>query len=340
MKEKPVGVALLSFGMSGAVFHEPLLTSNANFRITKIWNRSGKANKHRHPVVSTLDEILEDNETELVVVNTPNHLHHAHAEACLRAGKHVVVEKPFAVSSSECLSLIEVAESSNKLLTVFQNRRWDGDFITAAKIIREGKLGKMVSFEAHYDRWRNYVEADTWKEMPERGTGILYNLGSHMIDQALTLFGLPLRVQSLSGIQRPGGRVMDFYDLRLEYSGFYVTLKSSYLVKIPGPRYIIHGTHGSFVKYGLDTQEQALKEGKRPGGSDWGMESPEYFGHLSYEAGGKSFDERVPTAAGDYPKFYQLLYKAIRTGTPVPVDPRSASDVIRVIEAAVSGSIT
>jgi predicted dehydrogenase len=194
-------------------------------------------------------------------------------------------------------------------------------------------VGKLVECEIHYDRYRNYIEADTWKEEAKPGTGILYNLGSHLLDQALVLFGMPRYVDARLGIQRPGGRVDDFFDIRMEYNDFFVILKSSYLVREPGPRFILHGTEGSFAKSGIDPQEQDLKDKKKPGGPDWGLEPKEAWGKLSTTIDGKHFVGPFETVRGNYLAFYDSVYETIREGKALQVKPEEARNVIRLIEA-------
>ncbi len=335
---KLINTALLSYGMSGEVFHAPLLMTHPGFNLkTVVQRKSDSSNKH-YPsikVVRTVDEVIQDPGIELVIVNTPNETHFPFAVKALEAGKHVVVEKPFTVGVSEANELIELSITKNKILTVFQNRRWDGDFITLKKVIDEKLVGKIVEFEAHYDRYRNYIESNTWKEEEGIGKGILYNLGSHMLDQALVLFGIPDEVDARVGIQRPGGRVDDFYDIRLQYKDLNVIIKSSYLVREQGPRYILHGTEGSFItSSGVDPQEQALKEKKIPGSAGWGTHDKEYWGKLNSTVNGLHVEGKIETIPGNYMTFYQNLYEVIREGKPLEVKPEQARNVITLIEAA------
>lgn len=338
---KKINTALLSYGMSGEVFHGPLLEANEGFQITAVMHRNAqKQPRHSYRTVQTLEEILNDSSIELVVVNTPNDSHYEYAKTVLDAGKHVVIEKPFTVTTAEADELIALSEKKKRILTVFQNRRWDGDFLTVKKVVENRLVGKLVEFEAHYDRFRNYIEANTWKEESKPGGGILYNLGPHMLDQALVLFGMPLFADARIGIQRPQGKVEDFYDIRLEYSDFNVIVKSSYLVREAGPRYIVHGTEGSFVKYGLDPQEQALKEKQIPGKPGWGTETREWWGKLNTTSDGLTFNGLIETIPGNYPAYYQNVYDAITTGKPLAVTGDQARDVIKLIEACIESSKT
>lgn len=334
MKTSPIKTALLSYGMSGEVFHGPLLEAHDGFEIARVWQRNpDKKPAHRHQVVHRYEEILSDSTIELVVVNTPNSLHYTHAREALKAGKHVLGEKPFTVTTSEADELIELAAGQKRMLTVFQNRRWDNDFLTVQKVLSEGLLGKVVECEIHYDRFRNYIEPDTWKEEPTPGTGILYNLGSHIIDQALILFGRPQRVDARIGIQRPGGRVDDYFDIRLQYADMMVILKSSYLVREQGPRFILHGTAGSFLKKGLDPQEQALKDKEVPGGEGWGVEDPSQWGWINTTHEEREINGPYETVPGNYLQFYDNVWSVLREGATPAVTAEQARDVIAVIEA-------
>lgn len=331
----PVKTALLSYGMSGEIFHAPLLHTHPGFNLSTIVQRNSTKALLRYPgvkLVKSVDEVIADKSIELVIVNTPNETHYEFTAAVLESGKHAIVEKPFSVTSKEANDLIALGKKTGKVLSVFQNRRWDGDFLTIKEVIDSKIVGSIVEFELHYDRFRNYIEANTWKEETGAGTGILYNLGSHMLDQVLVLFGLPESIDARVGIQRPGGKVDDFYDIRLQYEGFHVIVKSSYLVREPGPRYVAHGTEGSFVKYGIDPQEQALKEGRLPGSPGWGADPKELWGKLNTSVGRLHVEGQVETTPGNYMKYYENIYGAIRNGVSLDVKPEQAAQVIRMIE--------
>jgi predicted dehydrogenase len=337
---KAIHTAVLSYGMSGRVFHCPLLDVHPGFSIDVIVKRNGES-VPRYPrasIVKSVDEAIQMSEIELVIINVPNEFHFQFASQALEAGKHVVVEKPFVVTAEEAEKLIRIAKKNNRVLTVFQNRRWDGDFLTVKKVIEEKRLGKIVEFEAHYDRFRNYIQENTWKEEEGPGSGILYNLGSHMIDQAFNLFGMPEWVDARVGIQRTGGKVDDFYDIRMEYQDKLVILKSSYLVREPGPRYTVHGEAGSFIKYGLDPQEQALNEGKIPGSEGWGVEPENYWGKLNTTINGGHYEGPLETIPGNYLKFYDNVYDAIRNDTSLTVPPEDALSGLKIIEACLVSS--
>jgi len=333
---KPIVTALLSYGMSGEVFHAPLIDAHAGFKLQTIVQRKQASAHKRYPgvqVVDSVEKVLNDPAIELIVINTPNETHADFTTRALDAGKHVVIEKPFTVNATEARNLVARANQNKKILTVFQNRRWDGDFLTVKKVIENTLVGKVVEFEAHYDRYRNYIDQNTWKEEANPGVGILYNLGSHMLDQVLVLFGMPMEVDARLGIQRPHGKVDDYYDIRLQYDGFHAIVKSSYLVREPGPRYILHGVDGSFVKYGLDPQEQALKEGKIPGTPGWGQDSTAYFGKLNSTVAGLHVEGTIETVPGNYLAFYDQVFASIRNGAALQVTNDDSIKLMELIEA-------
>lgn len=333
---KTIQTALSSYGMSGQVFHGPSLKINANFSVVKIFERSKDLSAKLFPdanIVRSYDEILKDDNIELVVVNTPDMLHFEMAKQALEAGKHIVVEKPVTPKSNKAEELAELAHKKGLVFTVYQNRRWDGDFRTVQQVLNEGKLGRLIEFESHFDRYRTYITPNTWKEEGDKYSGVLYNLGSHMIDQAYVLFGKPKSVTAHLKIVRSGGRVTDYYDIRLEYDSFAALLKCSYLVKEAGPRYTLHGEYGTFYKSGIDLQEEMLKAGHLPDEEGWGCEDSEKWGAVFYEEDGEDVEELVETVPGNYNIFYNNVYDAIRHGKDLLVKPEESIDVLKILEA-------
>lgn len=332
----PVKTALASFGGSAKVFHGPLLKVNKGFEVVSVLERHKQESKKLFPeavIVKDYREIIDNTEVELVVVNTPDVLHYEMARAALEAGKHVVVEKPMTLNSAEAEVLIGLAKEKQLVFTVFQNRRWDSDFQTVRKVVEEAKFGRLVEFESHFDRYRTYIAPNTWKEEGNEYSGVLYNLGSHMVDQACVLFGKPLSVTAHLQIVRTGGLVSDYYDIRLQYDGFAALLKCSYLVKDPGPRYTIHGEYGTFYKFGIDPQEEMLKAGNLPLGEDWGTEDPADWGTLVYEENGEEVEELVETIPGNYNIFYNNVFDVIRNGADLLVKPEEALEALKILEA-------
>jgi scyllo-inositol 2-dehydrogenase (NADP+) len=333
----PVKTALSSFGMSGMVFHAPLLHSNDGFVICKILERTSDNSRSKYPyarVVRSFSDILSDDGIELIVVNTPDHTHYELARDALNAGKHVIVEKPFTLAYSQAIELAELAEKKSVILSVFQNRRWDGDFLTIRKIIEGNLLGRIVEFDSHFDRYRNFINTGSWKEDAGTGTGNLYNLGSHLIDQALVLFGNPVSVTADIRSLRKGSTVDDSFELWLGYEGIKVSISGSLLVREQGPRYTVHGTEGSFLKWGIDPQEESLKKGIIPGGPDWGIEDKANWGIINTSLGGSAVRGTYETVPGCYQEFYHDMYLAIREGLKPTVTPGQAANVVRIIEAA------
>jgi predicted dehydrogenase len=335
--DRIIGVGIASFGLSGKVFHAPLLKHNKRFAIRRILERSKDEAGALYPgtvVSKSFDDLLNDEAIELVIVNTPDKTHYDLAKKALQAGKHLVVEKPFTQTVAQGEELIALAHEKELMLTVFQNRRWDGDFLTVQEIVKKKMLGRLVDFESHYDRYRYAIQPDSWKEQPDAGAGLVYNLGSHMIDQALVLFGMPEAVTAHTRIVRNRGEVDDWYDIKLHYRDFIACTKSSYLVRELGPRYVLHGTLGSFIKHGLDPQEEALKQGHSPGEAGWGKESQEWWGLLNTEVNGTQRKVIVETKPGNYAAFYNDVYDCIVHHTHPPVKAEEALNVIRIIEAA------
>jgi scyllo-inositol 2-dehydrogenase (NADP+) len=301
-----VRVGLIGRGMAGTIFHAPLIRAVPRLDLAAI---AGSADAR---------ELIADPAIDLVVIATPNLTHFPLAAAALKAGKHVVVDKPFTVTLAEADALIDLARAQDRLLTIFHNRRWDGDFLTVSELMP--RLGEVMLAEMHWDRFRSAIK-EGWREVPGVGTGLLYDLAPHMVDQALLLFGKPDSVTRDVAVQRPGAAVDDYFELVLRYGQRRVIVSASTLVAAPRPRFAFHGTGGSFVKYGVDPQEEALKAG-RLGASD---KQPGTFTFPE----GRSV--RVPTIRGDYRLFYQGVADSILDGAPPPVDPADARAGLELI---------
>lgn len=338
---KIVQTGIVGYGNGGRLFNATILDSVEGFRITKIMTSNesnisaARADFPAAEVVSKFTDLTKDPDIDLVVITTPNHLHNELAKKALKAGKNVVVEKPFTPTVEEADELIQLASKNNLVLSVNHNRRWDSDFLTVKKIVEGKKLGDIVDYEAHFDRFRNEV-ANGWKEDKKNaGSGILYDLGSHLIDQALTLFGPPKEIYADLRKQRKNAEVPDNFEVLLYYPNLKASLKASALVKEKGPTYSLHGTKGSFLKYGIDSQEEMLKSGLKPTGNwGWGQESQELWGKLDV------LEESaiIESETGDYRKFYQNIYEAITQNAELEVKPEQAREVIRVIERALQSS--
>ncbi|HEV2130472.1 MAG TPA: Gfo/Idh/MocA family oxidoreductase, partial [Longimicrobiaceae bacterium] len=264
--------------------------------------------------------------------------HYPLARSALEAGKHVVVEKPFVVHTAEADELLRLAAERERILSVYHNRRWDGDCQTVEQLIESGILGRVATYESHFDRYRPQVR-DRWRERDEPGSGALYDLGSHLIDKALHLFGLPETVLADVGAQRSGAVTDDYFHLLLGYGEeLRVILHSGALVRQPAFRFAIHGDRGSFLKRGLDPQEDQLKQGVRPGDPEWGVELEAQHGELVTEIEGLPVHARIETLAGSYEAFYEGIGRAILEGVPPPVAALDARNTIAVIEDALQSS--
>jgi len=334
---QPIKTALCSFGMSGWVFHAPFIAINPGFELYAVWERTKNLSQTKYPgvkIVRSLDELLLDPAIELVVINTPNATHYEYTKKALQAGKHVVVEKPFTITVAEGEELIKLAKEHNRIITVYQNRRFDSDYRTVKKIVDEGWLGQIVEAEIHYDRYKEEIGPKLHKETPGPGTGLLYDLGSHLLDQAIQFFGMPQAVFADIAIMRKVSKVDDYMELLLFYPELRVRVKSSYVVREALPSYVFHGTKGSFIKARTDVQEVMLQASVVPGGPDWGIEPESERGLLHTEKDGKIIREYVPSLKGNYGDYYDLLYKAIRENAPVPVTAEQGLNIIRIIEAA------
>ena len=328
---------LIGFGVAGRFFHAPLISSTVGLHLAKIVQRHGDEARRAYPeaaVVNDARAVIEDDAIDLVVIATPNTSHAELAAQALRAGKHVVVDKPFTITSSEAQRLGDEAQTRGRVLSVFHNRRWDADFLTLQRIVQAGMLGRVVEYEAHFDRFRPQVKAAAWREEDTPGSGILYDLGSHLIDQALCLFGLPRTVRGELRRQRDGARAPDYFEVGLGYEELKVTLKAGMLVREPGPQFIVHGTRGSFLKHRHEPQENALRNGLLPLSADWGRESREQWGTLNTELDGLRYEGKVESVPGCYQRYYQNVVEAITQGAALAVTAQQACDVIRVIELA------
>jgi scyllo-inositol 2-dehydrogenase (NADP+) len=327
---KPIVTALVGYGLGGKVFHAPLLQHHNDFDLKYIVQRSQSTAQIAYPQIiasTNIDEVINDKEVELVVLSTPNTSHFELAKHALTNGKHVVVDKPLTPTSKEAFELLEIAQANQRLLSVFQNRRWDGDFLTIQEIVQSGQLGRIVEYEAHFDRFTP-ENTNGWRDKDEPGSGILFDLGAHLIDQAICLFGLPKAVYADIRKQRENSPVDDYFDVQLIYPQLKVILKAGMMVKELGPRFAIHGTKGSFVKYGIDPQEEALKVGQIPSSKGWGEDKPDFFGILNVG----NVKKHIPTKAGNYSAYYNWVSKTIRNNEPPLIKADEAAQVIKIIE--------
>ena len=325
---------LIGFGMGGRVFHGPLLAGDGNFAIKAVSGSRFAEFSGAYPgtAQASSEQIIEDKAIELVVIATPNATHGALARSALQAGKHVVVDKPFCLSSREAQQLVDLARERGLLLSVFHNRRWDGDFLTVKQLLRDATLGTPVSLESNHDRYRLAIR-DSWKETQEEGGGLLWDIGAHLVDQAIELFGVPAGWSGDFRRTRPGAQTPDDIEIRLDYSpALRVTLRAALVRARPAPRFVVHGHQGSYVKFGKDPQESDLTSGRPLSDPRWGMENAAHWGSLLLAQAAGIDERRLPTLAGAYPSFYRGIAEAMRNGTPPPVDPASVIPVIRILE--------
>ncbi|UXX78443.1 Gfo/Idh/MocA family oxidoreductase [Reichenbachiella carrageenanivorans] len=334
---KKIHAALLSFGMSGRVFHAPFIDVHPGFVLSGSWERSKKEIQKHYPEATSydsLESVLHDETVDLVVVNTPTYTHYEYTKLALEAGKDVVVEKAFTTTVAEAEELAALAKLKKRKLSVFQNRRWDSDFKTVQSVIDSGVLGRLVEVSFSYDRFSPKLSLKGHKEKQGPGAGIVKDLGPHLIDQALCQFGFPQSVFASIAITREDSLVDDFFEILLYYPQMLVRLRASYFVKEPVPSFIVYGTQGAFLKARADVQEADLQASKRPGHDGWGTEPKEAFGILNYELEGKDVRKEVPALQGDYRQYYEGIYQALTQDAEVPVSAEDGIRVMKIIEAA------
>ncbi|MBN1413056.1 MAG: oxidoreductase [Spirochaetales bacterium] len=336
---KMINVGLVGFGMAGQVFHGPLVSSSPGLNLYGIVERHHARSGMVYPkavIFKDASKMFSDKEVDLVVIATPNATHFDLAHKAIEAGKHVVVDKPFTVTTAEAEQLIDEAKKKGVVLSVFQNRRWDGGFLTLRQVIEQDLLGRLTVYEARFERYRAALKEGSWRESDAPGAGLLYDLGSHLIDQVFCLFGLPQTITAIVEKQREGVKSDDAFCLVMRYaSGIRALLVAGMLVREPGPHFSLHGTLGSFVKYGLDVQEESLKSGQVPAANKpWGREPDFQWGTLNTEHNGVQTRQIISTIDGDYPAYYGNIFSAISKGEELIVKPEDSKNVIKAIELA------
>lgn len=329
---KTLSVGIVGYGYATKTFHAPLIAGVPGLRLAAISSSNPSKVYADWPdvqVEATAERLFARSDIDLVVIPTPNDTHFPLACAGLAAGKHVVVDKPFTVTLDEARQLQAKAQAAERLLSVFHNRRWDADFLTVRQVIASGELGEIVHFESHFDRYRPEV-LGRWREQADTGGGLWYDLGAHLLDQALQLFGLPESIALDLAQQRDGAKTPDWFHAVLRYGQSRIILHGSALALAPGPRFTVHGSLGSFVKMGLDPQEDELKAGKRPPAPNWGVD------HLpaavSVCLAGACVRREINCVAGDYPAYYRAVRDAIHGKGINPVTANEAMHVIGLIE--------
>lgn len=328
-------VGLIGYGLAGSVFHAPLFPA-AGLELAAVVSSRVEQIKADYPdakVYSAPAELFADKDIDLVVIAAPSDQHAPLLMAALAAGKHVVSDKPFTATVAEAEIVIAAAEKANRIASCFQNRRWDSDFLTLCKLVAQGTLGEIYSYRAHFEFFRPNV-TESWRDNPAPATGVHYDLGAHLIDQALVLFGTPDWLSADVTVQRPGGRVQDGFHMRMGKGNKRIDLFSTYLAPDFSSRYAVHGSQGSFVKRHMDVQEAQLRNGMTPLDSDYGVEPETHWAEVTTLNDGKPVTHREPSVPGAHHLYYRGIREAIERGVRPPVLAEEARETIRIIEAA------
>ncbi len=331
---RSLNVAIIGCGYATVTFHAPLIQSVPGLSLVAVSSSDrakAEASLPGADVCDSPEQLFAREDIDVIVIPTPNHMHHPLALQALDAGKHVVVDKPFTLDTAQARELIDKAAAKDRVLSIFHNRRWATDFLTVKKLIASNVLGRVAHYEAHFDRYRPVVR-QRWRESSVPGGGLWYDLGSHLLDEALQLFGMPQAIGLDLALQRDGAQADDWFHCVLRYDRrLRVVLHAGALVARPGPRYAIHGTLGSYAKFGLDPQEDQLKAGMRPGDAGWGIDAN--AGTLLLAEGDDFRESSLPNEAGDYSRYYSALRDAILHGQPNPVRAEEGLQVMQLIEA-------
>lgn len=333
----PLRVALAAFGMSGRLFHAPFIQANPDFELVKILERSRNDSLAHYPAVEVVrhyDDILKDASIDLVLANTPNALHFSMAEAALLAGKHVIVEKPFTPTVAEGETLVRLAQQQGLMLSVYHNRRFASGYRTARKLMAESAVGDLRSVAINVERYRPQPGPKKWKEEMNPGAGLFYDMGIHLLDESLLLFGLPHFLTADLRSQRQASQVNDYFDVRLDYADFHVSLKGSLLAREPAPAYVIHGEQGSYIKQQQDVQESRLLAGISPTFNGWADEAEAEWGILHNDAGRQTY----PTQPGDYQDFYRNIHAHLCENEALLSSPQQALQALQLLELGLLSS--
>nr|WP_199076852.1 Gfo/Idh/MocA family oxidoreductase [Pedobacter sp. ASV19] len=336
--ERVITTGLLAYGMSGKVFHAPFIEAHPGFKLYAVTERHQKQAASDYPGVisyNTVDDLLDDQQIELVVINTPNFTHFDFAKKALQKGKHILVEKPFAATAAEAQELFDLARSVGKKVFVYQNRRWDSDFIAIKKVLEEGTLGKLSEVHFRFDRYRASIGPKTFKEEPIAASGLQYDLGPHLLDQAISIFGKPLHFHKVLGKNRVNTQVDDFFSIHLSYpDSVNVFVHANMLVTDIQPAFVVHGTKGSLIKYRADVQEEQLLKGIKPTEEAYGAEEKgkeAIWSSLNSE--GQKEQVYIPSAKGNYLPLFEAVYDALTTGKPYPVEESQILAQLTILES-------
>ena len=333
-----IRVGLIGYGYASKTFHAPLIAGTPGMALAAV-SSSDATKVHADwpsvPVVSEPKHLFNDPNIDLIVIPTPNDTHFPLAKAALEAGKHVIVDKPFTVTLSQARELDALAKSFGRVLSVFHNRRWDSDFLTVKALLNEGTLGEILFFESHFDRFRPQVR-NRWREQAGPGSGIWYDLAPHLLDQAVNLFGLPVSMTVDLAQLRPGAQTTDYFHAVVSYPQRRIVLHGTMVAAAESARYILHGTRGSFVKFGLDPQEERLKNGERLPQEDWGYDMRD--GVVTRVEGEERVEETLLTIPGNYPAYYAALRDALNGTGDNPVPASQAIQIMELIELGIESA--
>ena len=336
-----IDVGLIGFGLAGRSFHASVIRAVPGLRLAAILQRTGDDAAQIYPdvrVVRTLDELLSIDTIQLIAIATPNQTHFPLAVQCLEAGRDVVVDKPFTTSVSEAVELLNLAKSLRRVLTVYHNRRFDADFQALRSVVANGELGRIIRFESHYDRYRPSSKPGAWREKPGPGSGVLFDLGPHLIDHALTILGTPKFVYADVRIEREGFSTDDAFDICLEYpAGVRAQLSATMLTITPRPRFFVAGSKGGFIKNDFDPLESTLRNGAIPPGESWMLEKEQSWGELTVMENGQLKKKKIPSR-GDWREFYANVRDAILGKAPLLVTPQEILDVMAALDLAQESS--
>ena len=334
---KIIKTGVLSFGMSGSVFHAPFLKEHSKFEFTAVVERSKKKAHTTYPKVKsyrTIEELLSDDSLELVIVNTPNETHFEFALKAIKAKKNVMIDKPFTATASQAKELFLEAKRNGVFVLPFQNRRYDSDFLSVKKVIESGKLGNLIEVHFRYDRYNTTINKGSWKEVPSPGSGVIYNLGAHTIDGVISLFGIPLKWTKHSSRIRPNTQIDDFAHIHLLYpNNLQVFVTISLLVADPQPAFVIQGTLGTFKKKRTDVQENQLLAGMLPNDVQYGIESTNSEGLLTIiDSNGVKQQEKITSKKASYLNVFEAIYETLKMGKDYPVTEEQIITQLEILE--------
>ncbi|SDK32795.1 Predicted dehydrogenase [Pedobacter sp. ok626] len=329
---------IMAFGMSGKVFHAPFIDKHPGFKLHAVTERNQKNAASIYPGIisyNTIDDLIADDKIDLIIINTPNYTHFDYAKKSLKADKHILVEKPFTATSTEAKEIFELAKSVGKQVFVYQNRRWDSDFSSVREVIESGQLGKLNEVHFRFDRYRADIGPKTFKEQPIAASGLIYDLGPHLLDQAISLFGKPDSYHKILGENRKNTKVNDYFSIHLSYpNSVNVFVHANLLVADPLPAFVLHGSHGSFIKDRSDVQEEQLLQGMKLNDPIYGVELPGRAGKLTLiDEHGNKIQHLIPSLKGDYIPLFEAIYQNITNQVAYPITEEQIITQLEILES-------